>query len=325
MAFPKTRAHRFRRSAHIRRFVQETTLHASDLILPLFVHEGLQAPRPIATLPGIAQQSLGSVVTEVKSAIDLGIKAVILFGIPLIKDDTGENAADDDGIVQKAIRELRATFPELVIIADCCLCEYTCHGHCGLVQDGRLNNDATLEILGRIAASYARAGADVIAPSGMMDGMVMAIRSALDEHGFSDRSILSYAVKYASQFYGPFREAAGSAFKGDRRHHQMAPSQAREAVMEAVQDVEEGADFIMVKPASMYMDVIREVRDTVTVPVWAYHVSGEYAMLHAAAQQQIIDELPAALEVLVGLKRAGADHIITYYAKLVAAHLNAQP
>ncbi len=316
MSFP-IRLSRFRGTPAIRSLTAETQLSAADFVLPLFVSECIAGSRPISSLPDVSQYDLSSLVEEVRSCVAVGIKAVMLFGIPQHKDSRGTAAHDPEGIVQRAIRALKSEFSDLVIMADCCLCEYTDHGHCGIMTESGLDNDETLKILQAVACSYAEAGADVVAPSGMMDGMVASIRTALDQADFTSTLILSYAVKYASHFYGPFREAAGAAgnFKGDRRHHQLAPSQRMEGIREAELDVAEGADMLMVKPAGLYLDMIRDLRERTLLPLAAYHVSGEYAMIKAAAKAGIVDEYEAFNETFIAIKRAGAGLIITYYAK----------
>ncbi len=315
MPFPTTRLRRLRVTPGLRRMVRETVLTPDRFIYPLFIVHGEGIRRPIASMPGICQLSVDQAVVEAEQAVSLGIPAVLLFGVPAVKDAVGSENFSDDGIVQQAIRALKATHPDLVVIADLCLCEYTDHGHCGIIREGRVDNDATLEILGRAAVTYARAGADLVAPSGMMDGMVAAIRAALDGAGFIETGILSYAVKYASAFYGPFREAAQGAPKfGDRKTHQMDPANAREALRELALDIEEGADIVMVKPALAYLDIVRRVREACELPVAAYNVSGEYAMLKAAAANGWVDEHAAVLELLTGIARAGADLIVTYHA-----------
>lgn len=346
---PSTRAlrpRRLRRTPAVRALVQETVLTAADLIQPYFVVHGDGVATPISSMPGVAQLSIDRLLAAVDAAVDEGIRAVLLFGIPAEKDPIGLENFADDGIVQQAIRALKAAHPNLLVITDVCLCEYTDHGHCGLLaHDGaRTNgthggdaiphadaladtdtilNDKTLDVLAKVAISHAEAGADVVAPSGMMDGMVATLRTALDECGFDHVAIMSYAVKYASAFYGPFREAAGGAPKfGDRRSHQMDPANAREALREAQIDRDEGADFLMVKPALAYLDIVRTLRDAVpTLPLVAYNVSGEYAMIKAAAQQGWLDEEPVVLEMLTSMKRAGADLIITYFATQAARRL----
>ncbi|MGQ9492116.1 MAG: porphobilinogen synthase [Anaerolineae bacterium] len=315
MSFPTTRLRRLRTTPTLRRMVRETALAPDDLIYPLFVVHGQDIRRPVRSMPGICQLSVDQAVAEVGQAIALGVPAVLLFGVPAVKDALDSENFSDDGIVQQAVRALKARYPDLVVIADLCLCEYTDHGHCGIIRAGRIDNDATLEILGRAAVSYARAGADLVAPSGMMDGMVAAIRAALDGAGFVETGILSYAVKYASAFYGPFREAAEGAPKfGDRKTHQMDPANAREALRELALDVAEGADMVMVKPALAYLDIVRRVHEACNLPVVAYNVSGEYAMLKAAAANDWLEERAAVLELLTGIKRAGADLIVTYHA-----------
>jgi len=304
--------------------VRETELAAGDLIAPVFVVHGRAVEREVASMPGVHQLSVDDRLDrEADRVVSLGIPAVILFGLPAAKDEVGTENFAPDGIVQQALRRLRARHPELLLLTDVCCCEYTSHGHCGIVRDGEVDNDATLEVLGRVAKSHAEAGADMVAPSGMMDGMVRAIRTALDGSGFLDRAILSYAVKYASAFYGPFRDAAESAPAfGDRRQYQMDPANVREALFEAALDEAEGADLLMVKPALAYLDVVRAVRERTTLPLVAYNVSGEYAMVKAAARQGWIDERRVVLEALTGMRRAGADAIISYHAKDVAAWLS---
>jgi porphobilinogen synthase len=288
--------------------------------MPIFVNEALVEPEEIKSLPGIYQHSIVSLNEECREISDLGIKAVILFGIPKEKDAEGSEADNPDGIIQKAIRRIKEKFPHLVVIADCCLCEYTAHGHCGIMEDGALLNDPTLDRLHSVALSYAEAGADIIAPSGMMDGMVGEIRYALESNGHYNVGILSYSSKFSSALYGPFRDAAGSAdnFKGDRRHHQLGPGQRREAIREAAIDEDEGADMLMVKPATLYLDIIRDIRDNTMLPLFAYHVSGEYAALENAIENGIMDREDALRETFISIKRAGADTIITYYAKALA-------
>ena len=322
MRFPATRPRRLRATPVLRRMVRETSLAPDDFIYPMFVVHGRQVRREIKSMPGVYQLSVDQAVADAREAAGLGIPSLILFGVPAVKDAVGSENFSEQGIVQQAVRAIKEALPELVIMADLCLCEYTDHGHCGIVRDGVIDNDATLEILQRAAVSYARSGADVVAPSGMMDGMVGAIRSTLDAEGFVNVSILSYAIKYASAFYGPFREAAEGAPKfGDRKTHQMDPANAREAMRELALDIEEGADMVMVKPALPYLDVIRRVRDACQLPVAAYNVSGEYAMVKAAAANGWLDERAVALELLTGIKRAGADMILTYHAKDAARWL----
>jgi porphobilinogen synthase len=321
MAFPVHRPRRLRSSETLRRMVRETTLEPSDFIYPLFVMEGRGERRPIASMPGIFNLSVDTAISEAKAARAMGIPALILFGIPERKDPEGTQAYADDGIVQRALRALKDAVPELQLIADVCLCEYTDHGHCGVVAKGEVQNDATLPLLARMAVSCAKAGADMIAPSDMMDGRVMAIRRALQEAGHGDVPILAYAAKYASGFYGPFREAAQSTPQfGDRRGYQMDPGNVREALKEVALDLEEGADLVMVKPALAYLDVIARVKERFDVPVAAYNVSGEYAMLKAAAKAGWVDGDRVMLEILTSIKRAGADLILTYHA-LEAARL----
>ncbi len=315
MAFPTHRPRRLRRSSILRDMVRETTLAPSDFIYPLFVVEGRDTRRPIASMPGIFNLSVEHAVVEAEQVKKLGIPAVILFGIPNQKDARGTQAYARDGIVQRAIRAIKDKVPDLQVIADVCLCEYTDHGHCGVLEGGHVANDATLPLLAQMAVTCAQAGADIIAPSDMMDGRVHSIRKALDEVHLVDTPILSYAAKYASGFYGPFREAAQSAPQfGDRRGYQMDPGNAREALKETALDVEEGADLIMVKPALSYLDIIHRVKERFDAPVVAYNVSGEYAMVKAAAQNGWIDGDRVMMEILTSIKRAGADLIITYHA-----------
>lgn len=319
MLFPEYRARRLRRTENLRTLVRETYLRIEDLIYPLFVCEGEKIKQEVKSMPGVYRFSLDKLLEEVASAWELGIKAVLLFGIPSKKDDIGSSAYAKDGIIQKTVRRLKEKFPELVVITDVCLCEYTSHGHCGIVKNGEVDNDLTLEQLARVAVSHARAGADMVAPSDMMDGRVARIREALDEAGFTQVAIMSYAVKYCSAFYGPFREAADSAPKfGDRRSYQMDPANSREALREAYLDLEEGADIIMVKPALPYLDIIRRLREEFNYPLAAYQVSGEYAMIKAASQMGWLEEERILWETLISIKRAGADLIITYFAKKVA-------
>jgi porphobilinogen synthase len=305
--------------------VRETRLSPSDLVYPLFVTVGEDVKNPVSSMPGVFQLSINHAVAEARRAYDLGIPAVLLFGIPAAKDEAASGAYDPEGIVQLATRAIKDAAPELIVITDTCLDEYTSHGHCGVVdrETGEILNDVTLEVLARTASSQAEAGADIVAPSDMMDGRVAAIRSELDNEGFHNTPILSYAAKYASVFYGPFREAANSGPRfGDRRSYQMDPANAREALLEVELDVEEGADIVMVKPALPYLDVLRRVRETTRLPVAAYSVSGEYAMIKAAAQNGWLDERAAVLEALTGIKRAGADIVVTYYAPDVARWLS---
>jgi porphobilinogen synthase len=307
----------------MRQLVREHELNSRDLIQPLFVVHGRKVEREIASMPGVFHLSVDEALDrEVDRLEAVGIPGVILFGLPAAKDEVGLENFASDGIVQQALRRLRTRHPDLLLFTDVCCCEYTSHGHCGILRDGSVDNDATLAILGRVAVTHAEAGADILAPSGMMDGMVAAVRGALDQAGFSDRAILSYAVKYASAFYGPFRDAADSAPAfGDRRQYQMDPANVREALLEAAQDEAQGADMLMVKPALAYLDVVRAVRERTSLPLLAYNVSGEYSMVKAAARQGWIDECGVVLEALLGMRRAGADAIITYHAKDVATWL----
>jgi porphobilinogen synthase len=317
--FPEVRLRRFRRNATLRALVRETRLSLDQFVMPLFV-----APESLRNelLPGMARFTVDDVVREVEELVRLGVQAVILFGIPEEKDEQATGAWDDDGIVQRALRALRPRFPELVLMTDVCLCEYTSHGHCGVIVDGEVHNDQSLELLARTAVSHVEAGADVVAPSDMMDGRVAAIREALDDRSYETTPILAYSAKYASAFYGPFREAADSAPSfGDRHGYQMDPANVREALREAELDIEEGADAIMIKPALPYLDVIRAVRESFDVPVAAYNVSGEYAMVKAAARAGWMDERQAALESLTAIKRAGADLIVSYWTKDLAQWL----
>ncbi len=322
MGFPTVRMRRLRGSEKLRDMVAETKVLKNDLILPLFVIHGSGVKNSIPSMPGHFQLSVDNLLKEVEECLSLGISSFILFGIPESKDPVGSSGWRDDGIVQGAVSELKRRFPEAFIITDVCLCEYTDHGHCGIVKDGRILNDETLKYLSRMAVSHAGAGADMVAPSDMMDGRVRAIRDALDEEGFSHVPIMAYSAKYASSFYGPFREAAESAPRfGDRRSYQMDPRNLREALREVALDIEEGADIVMVKPALPYLDVIREVRRSFNVPVAAYNVSGEYAMVKAASKMGWIDGDAVSMEMLTSIKRAGADLIITYFAKEVARRI----
>jgi len=323
MSFPIERPRRLRSRPALRRLARETQIAPQDLIYPLFVREAIDAPQPIEAMPGQQQHTLDSLAREVEAALKVGVGSFVLFGIPARKDAQGSEAWAEGGIVQRALRQVREAFgTDVLLIADLCLCEYTDHGHCGVLEGDTVANDPTLEIYQRIAISQAAAGADVIAPSGMMDGQVRAIRAALDGAGYIDRAILAYAAKYASAFYGPFREAAGSAPRfGDRRGYQMDPANVREAVREARLDVDEGADIVMVKPALAFLDVIRAVADSTQVPVAAYNVSGEYSMVKAAAARGWIDERRILREILLGIRRAGADMILTYHAREVAADI----
>ncbi|HHY72815.1 MAG TPA: porphobilinogen synthase [Bacillus bacterium] len=317
------RHRRLRASEGIRSMVRETYVRKEDLIYPIFVIEGNDIKNEVPSMPGVYQISLDNLDEEVQTVVKLGIPSIILFGIPTEKDDVGTGAYHNHGIVQEATRQVKEKYPELIVIADTCLCEFTNHGHCGVIEEGDILNDPSLKLLTKTAISQAEAGADIIAPSNMMDGFVAAIRKGLDEAGYEHIPIMSYAVKYASAFYGPFRDAAGSAPQfGDRKTYQMDPANRLEALREAESDLEEGADFLMVKPALSYLDVIREVKDRYNAPMVAYNVSGEYAMVKAAAQNGWIDEKRIVLELLTSMKRAGADLIITYFAKDVAAWLN---
>ena len=320
---PRARPRRLRRSAALRDALGETTLRAAQLVHPLFVRDGFAAEQPIASMPGHAQRTVDRLDSEVAGLAELGVRSVLLFGIPDEKDEHGSGAWDPAGPVPRAITEIKRRDSTVTVIADVCLCEYTSHGHCGVLDERHaVVNDATLALLARAAVTYADAGADIVAPSAMMDGQVAAIRSALDDAGHTDVAILAYAVKYASAFYGPFRDAAQSAPAfGDRRAYQMAPPNAREALREAKLDEDEGADMLMVKPAGPYLDIIHRVRESTDLPLAAYQVSGEYAMLKAAAERGWIDEPRAAMESLLGIRRAGADLVITYYAKAAARWL----
>jgi len=320
--FPNTRLRRLRRSEALRALIRETKVEVGDLIYPLFVVEGNKMRQEISSMPGLYRLSTDLLPKEVEEIAKFGIPAIILFGIPQKKDEVASSAYHPRGVIQQAIRAIKKTTPDLLVITDVCLCEYTSHGHCGLVVDGYVDNDKTLELLAKTALSHAEAGADMVAPSDMMDGRVKAIRQALDENRFQSIPIMAYAAKYASAFYGPFREAAESAPQfGDRRSYQMDSPNWREALREVEQDIAEGADIVMVKPALPYLDVIRKVRDTYNHPLAAYSVSGEYAMVKAAAQQGWLDERGIVLEMLTAIKRAGADIIITYYAKEAARWL----
>ncbi|NDJ76120.1 MAG: porphobilinogen synthase [Chloroflexi bacterium] len=322
MTFPTVRLRRLRTMPNLRAMVRETMLSPANFVYPLFVVHGRDVFQEIPSMPGVYHQSIDRLGREIDEVSELGIPAVILFGIPAYKDPIGEENYASDGIVHQAIRTIKDANPKLLVMTDVCLCEYTDHGHCGIVREGEILNDETLDILGKIATSHAEAGADVVAPSGMMDGMVRAIRAALDREGHQGVSILSYAVKYASGFYGPFRDAAQSAPAfGDRRTHQMDPANTREALREAQLDVDEGADMLMVKPALAYLDVIRRVRERFDLPLAAYNVSGEYSMIKAAVARGWLDERKVALETLTAIRRAGADVILTYHAKDAARWL----
>ena len=322
MAFPTHRYRRLRQSEGILRMVRETFLSTDDLIEPFFVCEGSDVRQEISSMPGVCRFSIKNLVSEVKSSYALGIPAVILFGIPDKKDDLGSEAYNPNGIVQRAISEIKNAIPEIVIITDVCIDEYTDHGHCGIVNDGKILNDATLEVLSKMALTHAEAGADIVAPSDMMDGRVQAIRSTLDGTGHHETIIMSYAAKYASAFYGPFREAADSSPQfGDRCSYQMDPANASEGLKEVFQDVEEGADIIMVKPALSYLDIISRVRREINIPVAAYNVSGEYSMVKAAAQKGWIDGEKVMMEILLSIKRAGAQMILSYFSREAAKFL----
>ncbi|MFC3883103.1 porphobilinogen synthase [Bacillus songklensis] len=318
-----TRHRRLRSSASMRSLVRETHLHKEDFIYPIFVIEGENKRNVVQSMPGVEQVSLDLLDEEMKEIVELGIKSVMVFGVPAEKDEVGSGAYHDHGIVQEATRRIKDRYPEVVVIADTCLCEYTSHGHCGVVAGEKVLNDESLDLLAKTAVSQAKAGADIIAPSNMMDGFVAAIRHGLDEAGFEDVPIMSYAVKYASAFYGPFREAAESTPEfGDRKTYQMDPANRLEALREAESDAAEGADFLIVKPALSYLDIVRDVRNNFNLPVVAYNVSGEYSMIKAAAANGWIDEKAIVLEMLTGMKRAGTDLIITYHAKDVARWLS---
>ena len=322
MYFPSSRPRRMRQNENFRRMIRETKLSVDDLVYPLFIAAGKNFKKPISAMPGQFQLSVDYAVQEIKEAQDLNIPAVILFGIPERKDETGSDAQSEKGVIQKAIREIKDKVPEMIVIADLCLCEYTSHGHCGVLEGNCVDNDATLELLADTALAQARAGVDMIAPSGMMDGAVGMIREALDEEGYENIPIMAYSAKYASCFYGPFREAAESAPQyGDRKSYQMDPANSDEAIREMNMDVEEGADILMVKPALAYLDVIRRAREEFDLPIAAYNVSGEYAMIKAAANMGWLDGERAMMECLTSIKRAGADIILTYFAKEAALAL----
>lgn len=319
MYFPSYRPRRLRRNENIRRMVRETHLRVDDLIYPMFSAFGENIKKEISSMPGIYQQSIENIVIEAQEVFDLGIPAVVLFGIPETKDAVGSDAYCETGIIQETVRAIKKTVPKLTVITDVCMCEYTDHGHCGIIKNGDVDNDPTLDLLAAEALSHAQAGADIVAPSDMMDGRVAAIRDILDENGFEHIPVMSYAVKYSSAYYGPFREAAESTPEfGDRRSYQMDPANRLEALREANQDVAESADFLMVKPALAYLDVIRELKDNFDLPLVAYNVSGEYSMVKAAAEKGWIDGDRVMMETLLGMKRAGADLIITYHAKEAA-------
>ncbi|MDI3478115.1 MAG: porphobilinogen synthase [Thermoanaerobacterium sp.] len=316
------RPRRLRANEVIRRMVKETSVSVDDLIYPMFVVPGENIKEEISAMPGVYRYSVDNLVKEVKEVYDLRIPAVLLFGIPSKKDELGSEAYDDDGIIQKAVKSIKESIPQMIVITDVCMCEYTSHGHCGIVRDGYVQNDETVSYIAKIALSHVKAGADIVAPSDMMDGRVKAIRDVLDENGYVNTPIISYSAKYASSFYGPFREAAESAPQfGDRKSYQMDPANSDEALREISLDIEEGADIIMVKPALPYLDIIRRTKDAFNIPIAAYNVSGEYSMIKAASQMGYIDEKSTVLESLTGIKRAGADIIITYFAKDVAKWL----
>ncbi|EAK8931175.1 porphobilinogen synthase [Listeria monocytogenes] len=317
------RHRRLRKTKTMRDLVRETVLHTDDLIYPIFVKDGKEPKTEVVSMPGVFQFPLHELEEEMRTVENLGIKAVILFGIPAEKDAVGTQAYHDHGIIQEATRLIKKSFPEILVVADTCLCEFTDHGHCGVIENGEILNDESLDLLKQTAVSQAKAGADIIAPSNMMDGFVQVIREGLDEAGFYDIPIMSYAVKYASAFYGPFRDAAGSAPQfGDRKSYQMDPANREEALREAISDEQEGADFLIVKPSLSYLDIMRDVKNNTNLPVVAYNVSGEYAMVKAAVQNGWIDEEKIVLEMLTSMKRAGATLIITYFAKDVSKYLN---
>lgn len=327
MSFPQTRLRRLRATRPLRGLVRETRLDAADLVYPMFVAHGIDRREPIAAMPGIDRLSIAHAVQEAGEAAALGVPAVLLFGLPAAKDEEGSGAWDEEGVVQLATRAIKEAYPELIVVCDLCLCEYTSHGHCGVLREtahgASVDNDATLELLARTAISQARAGADIVAPSDMMDGRVGALRTALDDDGLTETPIMAYSAKFASAFYGPFREAADSTPSfGDRRGYQMDPANGDEALREARLDVEEGADILIVKPALPYLDLVRRIKQDTMLPVAAYHVSGEYAMLEAAVAAGYLDHRAAVLETLTSIRRAGADVIITYHAKEAARWLH---
>ncbi|MEW6698205.1 MAG: porphobilinogen synthase [Bacillota bacterium] len=320
--FPTIRHRRLRLNEKIRRLVRENHLWVDDLIYPVFATDGQGVRREVASMPGVYNLSIDMLLDEVKQVQELGIPGILVFGVPEEKDEAGTGAYSEDGIVQQAVRAVKKAFPSLLVITDVCLCEYTSHGHCGLIKENTVDNDSTLELIAQTALSHARAGADMVAPSDMMDGRVAAIRNRLDKEGYADIPIMAYSAKYASAYYGPFREAAGSTPRfGDRKTYQMDPANGDEAMRETAQDIEEGADIVMVKPALAYMDIMRRMKEAFGYPLAAYNVSGEYAMVKAAAQLGWIDERRVVLETLTGFKRAGADIIITYHALEVARWL----
>ena len=322
MYFPTLRPRRLRRKASLRKMVQENRLTVDDLIYPMFVMYGNDQANEVSSMPGVFQYSIDRLLPAVGEVVELGIPAIILFGIPEEKDEVGTGAFVDDGIVQQAIRVIKEKYPELLVITDVCLCEFTSHGHCGIINEGEVMNDPTLEYLARTAVSHAKAGADMVAPSDMMDGRVAVIREQLDENGYSHIPIMAYSAKYSSAFYGPFRDAADSTPQfGDRRSYQMDPPNGDEAIKETALDIEEGADIVMVKPALAYMDIIRRVKEEFGYPLAAYNVSGEYSMIKAAAAKGWIDEKSVVMEMMIGFKRAGADLVLTYFAKDIAKWL----
>jgi porphobilinogen synthase len=324
MFFPQFRARRLRGNETFRKMVRETSISVTDLVYPMFSAFGSGIRKEISSMPGIYQQSIEHIVAEAKEVRDLGIPAVLLFGIPETKDAVGSDAYSDSGIIQETIRAIKKEVPGLSVISDVCMCEYTDHGHCGIIKDGDVDNDSTIELLAREALSHAKAGSDMVAPSDMMDGRVAAIREMLDDHGYDSIPIMSYAVKYASGYYGPFREAAESTPQfGDRRSYQMDPANRLEALREAASDIEEGADIIMVKPGLPYLDIVRDLRNEYNLPLAVYNVSGEYSMVKGAAQRGWIDEERVVMETMIAFKRAGADIIITYHAKDVAHWIQA--
>jgi porphobilinogen synthase len=322
MRFPTSRLRRLRKSEAIRRLVRETRLCRSNLIYPIFINENIDRPEPIESMPGQYRYPVAAAAAEAARIFKLGIPGILLFGIPSRKDSRGTESLKDDGIIQKAVREIKSSNPEILVVTDVCLCEYTDHGHCGIIIDGSIDNDATLEILARQAVSHAKAGADIVAPSDMMDGRVSAIRTALDTSGFKNTAIMAYSAKFCSAFYNPFRDAVNSAPKfGDRQTYQMDMANAREALREISLDIEEGADIIMIKPALAYLDIISRARQSFLLPLAAYNVSGEYAMVKAAAAAKLIDEQKVVMEIMTSIKRAGADIIISYHAPEVAGWL----
>jgi len=322
MGFPKIRMRRLRKSDAMRRLVRETTLSVNDLVYPLFVRHGEGLKKPIESMTGCFHFSPDTIAVEAAEVADLGVPAVLLFGLPSRKDKTGSQAWSENGATQQAIREIKKLVPELLVITDVCLCAYTDHGHCGVIKDGKIDNDATCELLAKVALSHAQAGADIVAPSDMMDGRVRYIREAFEANGFEDTAIMSYSAKYASAFYGPFRDAAGSAPSfGDRKTYQMDPANAKQAMTEIALDIEEGADIVMVKPALCFLDIIRRAKQRFDCPIAAYNVSGEYMMLNTAADAGLLDRQAAMREMLHSIKRAGADIIITYFAKQAAKNL----